>query len=185
MKSLANSSVLEPLINVVIDLCYVPLDILMRIYDRGQKRKLISSFKSCGKNPFIGPQCIIRCSQNLEMGNNVCINTFTHIFADGGVKIGDNTLISSNCSIGSITHVSHSANRLAHSLIYKPITIGQNVWIGMGAVILPGVSIGDHAIVGAGAIVTKNVPSQIIVVGNPARFLKTVDLPDLSSNCSQ
>jgi maltose O-acetyltransferase len=55
----------------------------------------------------------------------------------------------------------------------------------MGAVILPGVSIGDHAIVGAGAIVTKNVPSQIIVVGNPARFLKTVDLPDLSSNCSQ
>lgn len=185
MKSLANSSVLEPLINVVIDLCYVPLDILMRIYDRGKKQKLISSLKSCGKNPFIGPQCIIRCSHNLEMGNNVCINTFTHIFADGGVQIGDNTLISANCSIGSITHVSNSANRLKNPLIYKPVIIGKNVWIGMGAVILPGVSIGDHAIVGAGAVVTKNVPPQTVVVGNPAKFLKTVDLPDLSSNSTQ
>lgn len=165
---------LELLQNVSIDLAYFPLAVFMKVYEKGKQRRLIASFKSCGSNIFLGHQCVIRCGNNLELGNNVCINTFTHIFADGGVKIGDNTLISSNCSIGSITHPIHSPKR--HRLIHKSVEIGRNVWIGMGAVILPGVSIGDHSIVGAGAVVTKNVPSKTVVVGNPAKFLKTVEV---------
>ncbi len=157
-----------------IDLAYIPISVFMKIYEKGKKRRLLASLKSCGKNIFIGPQCVIRCPHHLEMGDNVCINTFTHIFADGGVKIGDNSLISSNCSLGSITHSIHSEKR--HRIIHRPIEIGRNVWIGMGAVILPGVSIGDHSIVGAGAVVTKNVPPKTVVVGNPARFLKAVEL---------
>jgi acetyltransferase-like isoleucine patch superfamily enzyme len=157
----------------LIDLAYIPIAVLMKIYEKGKKRRLLASLKACGKNIFIGPQCIIRCPHQLEMGDNVCINTFTHIFADGGVKIGDNSLISSNCSIGSITHPIHSEKR--HRIVHRPVEIGCNVWIGMGAVVLPGVSIGDHSIVGAGAVVTKNVPPKTVVVGNPARFLKAVE----------
>ena len=58
----------------------------------------------------------------------------------------------------------------------QPVVLGCNVWLGMGAIILPGVTIGDHAIVGAGAVVTKDVPEKTVVVGNPARVLQTLSL---------
>ena len=158
-------------------LIYIPLDKSLKIYEEGKRKRLISSFKACGEGIYLGSQCIVHDSHNLELGNNVCINSFTHIFAAGGVKIGDNSMISANCSISSITHPNNSANRLADPLIYRLVVIGQNVWIGMGAIILPGVTIGDDAIVGAGAVVTKSVAPRTVVVGNPARVLKNVELP--------
>ncbi len=162
---------------LVRSLIYIPLDKFLTIYEEGKKKRLISSFKACGEGTYLGPQCIIHDSYNLELGNNVCINSFTHIFAGGGVKIGDNSMISANCSISSITHPNNSTDRLADPLIYRLVIIGKNVWIGMGAIILPGVTIGDDAIVGAGAVVTKSVAPRTVVVGNPARPLKRVELP--------
>ena len=85
-------------------------------------------------------------------------------------------MISSNCSITSVTHLSNSSFRLLKPSIEKPIIIGKNVWIGTGAIILPGITLGDHAIIGAGSVVTKDVPPETIVVGNPAKYLRKVEL---------
>jgi acetyltransferase-like isoleucine patch superfamily enzyme len=85
-------------------------------------------------------------------------------------------MISSNCSITSVTHPSNSSFRLLKPSIEKPIIIGKNVWIGTGAIILPGIIVGDHAIIGAGSVVIKNVPPETIVVGNPAKYLRKVEL---------
>jgi acetyltransferase-like isoleucine patch superfamily enzyme len=139
-------------------------------------RRIKSRFKSCGKNVFISPKCIIWSEDCLEIGDNACIHSFTHIFAGGGIVISEGAMISANCSISTISHPVECFNRNTSSCISKPIFIGKNAWIGMGAVILPGIHIGEHAIVGAGAVVTKDVPAKTIVVGNPARILRTFQI---------
>jgi acetyltransferase-like isoleucine patch superfamily enzyme len=102
----------------------------------------------------------------------VTINSMTHIFASGGVMIGSRTQISALCSITSVTHQQSRERR--HDLLFAPVTIGEDVWLGMGAIVLPGVRIGDGSIVGAGAVVTKDVPPLTVVLGVPARVQKTL-----------
>ena len=85
-------------------------------------------------------------------------------------------MISSNCSITTTTHPIDSAKRFAEDGITKPVIIGKNAWLGMGAVLLPGITIGDDSIVGAGSVVTKDVPPKSIVVGNPAKVLRKIEL---------
>jgi maltose O-acetyltransferase len=135
-------------------------------------KELKKRMKFCGENVDIHPQTVIWSAPCLSIGNDVCIHAFTHIFAGGSLTIGNGAMISSNCSITTVTHEVHAATRTTG--IYKPIVIGENVWIGTGAVILPGVTIGDYAIIGAGAVVTKDVPAKQVFVGNPATFLKHV-----------
>jgi acetyltransferase-like isoleucine patch superfamily enzyme len=144
-------------------------------YKKYQINRLKKNLKYCGQNVSISYECMILAPGQLELGDNVTINAFTHIFAGGGVKIGSGTMISSNCSISSLTHPINDSCRQEKTCIKKAVTIGQNVWLGMGAIILPGVTIGDHSIVGAGAVVTKDVQPKTIVVGNPAKFLKYVE----------
>jgi acetyltransferase-like isoleucine patch superfamily enzyme len=136
--------------------------------------QILKRLKRCGSDVYISPHCLIWSESCLEIGDNVCIHAFTHIFAGGGLKIGSRTMISSNCSITTVTHPIDVADR--SPTICKPVNIGNSVWIGTGAIILPGVSIGDYSVVGAGAVVTKNIPPMQVFVGNPARFLKEVKL---------
>lgn len=141
---------------------------------------LRSKMKYCGKNARIDYTCYIFVPQRLEVGENTSISSYTTIYATFGVKIGDNCLISSNCGISSYNHIHNSLNRPANinqdHLYSKKVIIGNNVWIGMNACILPGVKIGDNSIIGSGSVVTKNVPPNEIWVGNPARFVKTIDV---------
>jgi acetyltransferase-like isoleucine patch superfamily enzyme len=161
---------------MIADIFYRAFDRFMREYDDFRIRRIKRSLKSCGERVYISSKCIIWGESGLELGDDIGINSFTHIFATGGVKIGDGTLISSNCSIASVTHPINSEKRFEEPNIEKPIIIGKNVWIGTGAIIVPGVTIGDHAIVGAGSIVTKDVQEKTIVVGNPAKFLRNVEI---------
>jgi maltose O-acetyltransferase len=88
------------------------------------------------------------------------------------VEIGNRVMIASHVAISSLTH-DHSRQSMRHSpVVQKKIVIEDDVWIGAGAVILPGITLGHGAVVGAGAVVTKDVPPYSIVVGNPARILK-------------
>jgi acetyltransferase-like isoleucine patch superfamily enzyme len=115
----------------------------------------------------------------MEIGDNSSISSYTTIYAAFGVKIGKNCLISSNCGISSINHIQNSHNRRQddkEGLFCKPVTIGDNVWIGMNACILPGVEIGDNSIIGSGSVVTRNVPANEVWAGNPAHFVKKLDL---------
>jgi acetyltransferase-like isoleucine patch superfamily enzyme len=142
-------------------------------YEVSQWKK---SFGYCGDNVDISSRCSIWGCEGLKIGDNSCINPFTHIFASGGVKIGRNVMISANCTISSVTHPDNVPDRRHAPLLLLPVTICDDAWIGMGAVILPGVTIGANAIVGAGAVVTRDVAANAIVVGNPARFGRLLSL---------
>ncbi len=136
-----------------------------------QVESLRKSLGSCGEGVSILMPTRIEGPENVKIGNRVSIVAFVHIWGNGGVEIGDDTLIASHVAITSLTH-SSDANLFADSIIAKPVIIGRNVWIGSHAVILPGVSIGDNAIIGAGAVVTEDVHANTIVVGVPAKPIK-------------
>jgi maltose O-acetyltransferase len=133
---------------------------------------LIRRFAACGRDVSIQWPVVINGADHLRVGNGVSINAFVHIWAQGGVSIGDSTLIASHVAITSLTHGTDAEN-FAGSLVSKPVEIGRNVWIGSHAVVLPGVTIGDGAIVGAGAVGTRNVEAGDRVAGVPAVSIRS------------
>lgn len=137
-------------------------------------------FGYCGKDVQIDPSCIILAPATFKIGDNSFVSAYTTIYSRFGVTIGKNCLISSSCGISSYNHVQNSLNRVADEpndyKFSKPVVIGDNVWIGMNSCILPGVTIGDNSIIGSGSVVTKSVPANEVWVGNPARFVKRLDL---------
>lgn len=110
--------------------------------------------------------------KNISIGKNVFINSGCHFQDQGGITIGDGSLIGHNVVLATINHDLNPANHRKNH--YAPINIGQYVWIGANATVLPGVTIGDWAVVAAGAVVTKDVPANTVVGGIPARILKNI-----------
>ena len=110
--------------------------------------------------------------KNIRVGKNVFINTGCRFQDQGGIVIGDNALIGHNVVLATLNHEEDPARR--HIMRPAPIVIGQSVWIGANATVVPGVTIGDGAIVAAGAVVTKNVPPRTVVGGVPARIMKKI-----------
>lgn len=117
----------------------------------------------------------------IKIGTNVQINDYVHITGLKAVEIGNNVLIASKVYISDVSHGNYNGEELQADpgsipadrlLIHKPIKIGNNVWIGEGVCILPGVTIGNGSIIGANAVVNKDIPSNSIVGGVPAKVLK-------------
>ena len=113
------------------------------------------------------------CGRNIHIEKNVFINSGCHFQDQGGIYIGENSLIGHNVILATLNHEMDPYNRA--DLHPKPIYIGKRVWIGSGSIILPGITIGDNSVIGAGSVVTKNVPKNAIVAGNPAKFIKNID----------
>jgi acetyltransferase-like isoleucine patch superfamily enzyme len=111
----------------------------------------------------------------LELGHTIDIGEFTHIRANGGVRIGDRVLIAARVTITSRTHPVPLPR--AHVNEDSAIVIEDDVWLGAGAIVLPGVTIGRGAIVAAGAVVTKSVEPFTVVAGVPARPIGTIPQP--------
>jgi len=138
------------------------------------RRKLYlfkTNLKSCGPGTFIQFPVRFEGREHISIGNNVSINAFVHIWGHGTVAIGNDCLIASHVSINSVTH-DPTVPLYKESIVSKTVNIGDNVWIGSHAVILPGVTIGDNAIVGAGAVVNRDVPAGVTVAGVPAKVIK-------------
>lgn len=114
------------------------------------------------------------CGKNIKIGKHVFINACCRFQDQGGIEIGNGVLIGHNTTIATLNHDFNPAKR--QNLIPNPVKIGDNVWIGADCTILPGVTIGDGAIVGAGSVVTKDIPSNTIAVGNPARVIKEIEV---------
>ncbi|MDF2553869.1 MAG: hexapeptide repeat-containing transferase [Chryseobacterium sp.] len=129
-------------------------------------------FKQFGNNNYIDFPVKIHGQENISIGNNCSINSFVHIWGSGGVNIGNDVLIASHVSITSLTHEYTEDSIRYAPIVSKPVILEDDVWIGTGAIILPGIKIGKSAVVGAGSVVTKDVPDYAIVVGNPAKILK-------------
>lgn len=113
------------------------------------------------------------CGKNIHIGKNVFINSGCRFQDQGKITIGDGAFIGHNVVLATINHDLNPKKRYIHH--FAPITIGENVWIGANATVLPGVSIGDGAIVAAGAVVSKDVPENVVVGGVPARIIKHID----------
>lgn len=114
------------------------------------------------------------CGKNIKVGKNVFINACCKFQDQGGITIGDGCLVGHNVTIATLNHEINPEKRSC--IIPKPVKIGKNVWIASDSTILPGVEIGDGAIIGAGSVVTKNVPENTIATGNPARFLRKIEI---------
>ena len=111
--------------------------------------------------------------KHTTIGKNVFINHGCSFLDLGGITIEDDVLIGPQVKLVTENHPVDPSNR--KSLDLKSIHIGKNVWLGAGAIILPGVTVGENSIVAAGAVVTKDVPSNTIVGGVPARVIKKID----------
>ena len=114
------------------------------------------------------------CGKNIKIGKNVFINACCRFQDQGGIEIGDGSLIGHNTTIATLNHDFNPDKRA--NLHPSPVKIGKNVWIGSDSTILPGVEIGNGAVIGAGSIVTKNVPANSIAVGSPARVIKQIEI---------
>lgn len=112
---------------------------------------------------------------NIEIGENFFSNMNLVILDGAKVTIGDNVFIAPNVSLYTAGHPLDVKQRNAGLEYAYPITIGNNVWIGGNVVILPGVTIGDNAVIGAGSVVTKDIPTNALAVGNPCKVVKEID----------
>lgn len=121
---------------------------------------------------------------NIEIGENFYSNHNLVILDGAKVKIGDNVFIAPNCCITTAGHPINIDERNRGLEYAYPIKIGNNVWIGAGANILPGVTIGDNVTIGAGSVVNKSIPANSIAVGNPCKVIKIIldKTKDVNSN---
>lgn len=110
------------------------------------------------------------CGKNITVGKGVFINSGCRFQDQGGIRIGDGTLIGHGVTLATLNHGITPEER--HDLYPAPIHIGKNVWIGANVTVLPGVTIGDDAVIGAGAVVTKDIPDRAVAVGVPAKVIQ-------------
>lgn len=111
---------------------------------------------------------------HLYLGNNVYINFNLTIVDDADIFVGDRVMIGPNVTIATANHPISPELR-ARSLQYnRSVNIGNNVWIGAGAIIVPGITIGDNTVIGAGSVVTKDIPANVVAAGNPCKIIREI-----------
>ena len=127
-----------------------------------------------GENCYIEPPLHANWGRNTHLGSNVYANFNLTLVDDTDIYIGDSVMIGPNVTIATAGHPVDPELRRKVAQFNIPVRIGNNVWIGAGAVILPGVTIGDDSVIGAGSIVTKDIPAGVVAVGNPCRVLRPI-----------
>lgn len=112
------------------------------------------------------------CGKNIHVGKHVFINSGCHFQDQGGIYIGDGTLVGHCVTLATLNHDQNPENRA--NLLPAPIHIGKNVWIGANVTVTPGVTIGDGSIIAAGAVVTRDIPENVVAGGIPATVIKKI-----------
>lgn len=140
---------------------------------KDEMREIISSLLGRHGEKFHFNQPF-RCDygSNIHIGNNFFANFNLTILDEAEVRIGDNCFIGPNVSIYTACHPLDAENRNKALEWAEPVTIGNNVWIGGSVTIVPGVRIGDNVVIGAGSVVTKDIPDNVVVAGNPATVIR-------------
>ena len=111
---------------------------------------------------------------NIEIGKNFYANHNLMILDGAKVRFGDNVFIAPDCGFHTGGHPINAAKRNQGLEYARPITVGNDVWIGAGVQVLPGVTIGSNVVIGAGSVVTKDIPDNVVAVGNPCRVLRAI-----------
>ncbi len=136
-------------------------------------------FAEIGEGCYIEPPLYANQSAAFcHFGRNVYANFGLTLVDDTHIYVGDCTMFGPNVTVATAGHPINAELRAQGYQYNMPVHIGRNCWIGAGAVILPGVTIGDDVVIGAGSIVTKDIPSGVVAVGNPCRVLREVGEKD-------
>lgn len=136
-------------------------------------------FAEIGEDCYIEPPFRANWGgHHVHFGKMVYANFNLTLVDDGDIYVGDYTMIGPNVTIATAGHPILPELRQETYQYNMPVHVGKNVWIGAGAVIVPGVSIGDDTVIGAGSVVTKDIPSGVVAVGNPCRVLRKISEHD-------
>lgn len=129
---------------------------------------------AAGKNLVIQPPFFCDYGYNIYLGDQVFFNFNCVVLDVAPVRIGSRSMFGPAVQIYAATHPIDAATRASGVELGKPVTIGEDVWVGGGSIICPGVTIGDGTVIGAGSVVTKDIPAGMIAAGNPCRVLRAV-----------
>ncbi|MEP6562922.1 MAG: DapH/DapD/GlmU-related protein [Nakamurella sp.] len=145
-----------------------------RYHEPSRVRELLTQLtgKPVHESVMVFPPFYSDFGKNITLGERIFINSGCKLQDQGGVVIGDDSLIGHNTVMATLNHDLMPSRRA--DMHPAPIVIGRNVWIGSNVTVLPGVTIGDNAVVAAASVVTKDVPKNSIVVGSPARVVRTL-----------
>lgn len=143
-----------------------------------REQKIREIIKKIGPNFDILSPFFCDFGENIHIGTNFYANHNLSILDGGKVTIGDYVFIAPNVVITTAGHAIDPSQRDKGLEIALPIKIGSHVWLGANVSILPGVTIGDNVVIGAGAVVTKDIPNNVIAVGNPCKVLRKITEED-------
>ena len=140
-----------------------------------RKKILTELLPNASGDLWLQPPFFCDYGYNIAIGEKVFFNFNCVVLDVAPVRIGSRTMFGPNVQIYTATHPLEHKLRNSGKEYAKPITIGNNVWIGGGAIICPGVTLGDNTVVAAGAVVTKSFPNDVVIGGNPAKVIKTIN----------
>lgn len=136
-------------------------------------------FAELGENCYIEPPFHANwAGKNVHFGNNVYANFNLTCIDDTHIYVGDNTMMAPNVILATATHPVLPELREKGYQCNLPVRIGKNCWLGAGVIVLPGVTIGDNSVIGAGSLVNKDIPANVVAVGNPCKVLRPISQRD-------
>jgi len=127
-----------------------------------------------GEEAWVRAPIYVDYGEHLTIGARTFVNFGLVALDVAPIAIGDDCQVGPNVQLLTAYHPTEPGPRRAKLEAAAPITIGDNVWLGGGAIVLPGVTVGDNAVIGAGAVVTKDIPADVVAVGNPARVVRSL-----------
>lgn len=141
-----------------------------------RQEMLKAMFAEIGENCYIEPPFHANWGgKHVHFGKNVYANFNLTLVDDTHIYVGDFTKLGPNVTLASAGHPILPELRLKAYQYNMPVRIGKNCWLGAGVVVVPGVTIGDNTVIGAGSVVTKDIPSNVVAVGNPCRVLREIN----------
>lgn len=151
----------------------------------GQRALLRELLGSVGENAMVLAPFWCDYGKNISIGRNFFSNHNLVILDGAAVAFGDNVFIGPNCSFYTAGHPLDAERRSAGLEYAWPITVGNDVWIGGGVTVCPGVSIGSNVVIAAGAVVTEDVPDNCIAGGNPCKVIRTITEADAAADYAE
>ncbi len=146
------------------------------VHDRTERQELLAELLgSCGEECEIEPPFRCDYGYNIHVGENFYANFDCVILDVCRVEVGQNCQLAPGVHIYTATHPLDASERIKGREYGKPVTVGDNVWIGGQAVLNPGVTVGDNSVIASGAVVTEDVPDEVVVQGNPATVVKELE----------
>lgn len=150
--------------------------------EEDKRQAILKTIFGAFRNTHIEPPFHCDMGTNIFFGEGGFINYDVKIIDIARVTIGDYVLIAPNVLISTATHPVDLAERVKPYACAEPITIGDNVWLGAGCIVLAGVTIGSRSVIGAGSVVTKDIPCDVIAVGSPCRVIKQIEHGEMPSD---